>query len=134
LEQGNLFCRAKSEIKFVEAGLLGIPTVASRIDPFEQVIESGVNGFLAGSVIEWINALEELIQHPELRQTIGEAARQTVETHYSLEARTADLATTLAELAQLPQKKGEQPATEPALVPASSEPAEIMSIHAALLS
>lgn len=134
LEQGNLFCRAKSEIKFVEAGLLGIPTVASRIDPFEQVIESGVNGFLAGSVIEWINALEELIQHPELRQNIGEAARQTVETHYSLEARTADLATTLAELAQLPQKKGEQPATEPALVPASSEPAEIMSIHAALLS
>ena len=37
LEPGNVFCRAKSEIKFVEAAALGIPTVASVIDPFEQV-------------------------------------------------------------------------------------------------
>lgn len=38
LEMDNLFCRAKSEIKFVEAGLLGISTIASRIDPVEQSI------------------------------------------------------------------------------------------------
>ena len=134
LERGNLFCRAKSEIKFVEAGLLGIPTVATRIDPFEQAIESGVNGFLAGSIIEWIDALERLITHPELRQTVGAAARQTVESRYSADARTADLAGTLAEIAALAQKSREQAVATPALTPSASESTELMSSQTALPS
>lgn len=130
LERGNLFCRAKSEIKFVEAGLLGIPTVATRIDPFEQAIESGVNGFLAASITDWIGALEQLILHPDLRQTIGAAARQTVETRYSATARTADLAATLEQIAALPRQATKPVSIEPAMSHASSEPSEPMSSHA----
>lgn len=98
LEPGNIFCRAKSEIKFVEAGLLGIPTVASRSDPFEYAIEPGVDGFLAATTPEWIDALDALITQPELRSRLGQAARAKVIKRYSLAARTADLAETLAKV------------------------------------
>lgn len=71
LEHGNIFCRAKSEIKFVEAALLGVPTVASSVDPFEYAIRHGENGFLAGNVVEWIDALEKLVTQPALRQKVS---------------------------------------------------------------
>ncbi|RIK43876.1 MAG: hypothetical protein DCC55_04250 [Chloroflexi bacterium] len=107
LEPGNIFCRAKSEIKFVEAGLLGIPTVASRIDPFEYAIESGVDGFLAATAPEWIDALDTLITQPELRNRLGQAAREKVIKRYSLAARTADLAETLAKVSTIGAGNGE---------------------------
>ena len=96
LEMGNIFCQAKSEIKFVEAGLFGVPTVASRIAPFVAAITPGQDGLLAGNVAAWIDALELLISQPALRKAMGEAARRTVEARYSLAARAADLATLLA--------------------------------------
>ena len=41
LEADNVFCRAKSEIKFVEAGALGLPVVASNIDPYRDSMSQG---------------------------------------------------------------------------------------------
>jgi O-antigen biosynthesis protein len=91
LERGNIFCRAKSEIKFIEAAALGVPTVATRIDPFEFSIRPGENGLLAGDTGEWIEALEKLITYPSWRKTLGEAARQTVEEGYTVEIRAREL-------------------------------------------
>jgi O-antigen biosynthesis protein len=119
LERGNLFCRAKSEIKFVEAGLLGIPTVATRIDPFVHAIDHGQDGLLAGNSAEWIDALETLITQPDLRRALGDAARRKVEQRYSPAARTADLAQTLDQLsATRPQLSTNIP---PALRAAAAE-------------
>jgi glycosyltransferase involved in cell wall biosynthesis len=98
LEMGNVFCRAKSEIKFVEAGALGLPVVASKIDPFQDSITNGKDGFLAANDAEWTEALTALIQDPQLRAQIGAAARETVMRNYSPEARTADLAKLLPRL------------------------------------
>ena len=80
LEAANPFCRGKSEIKYTEAALLGIPTVASRIDALEYAIQDGTTGFLAGTSDEWVNALERLVTDAELRSRIGEAARVDVIT------------------------------------------------------
>ena len=91
LEQGNMFCRAKSELKYFEAAILAVPTVASRIDPFEFAIVSGENGFLAGDTAEWIKALEALIEDPALRRTIGERARADVYRRYVPEVRGREL-------------------------------------------
>jgi glycosyltransferase involved in cell wall biosynthesis len=91
LEAGNVFCRAKSEIKFVEAGVLGLPVVASDIDPYRDSIAHERNGFLASDEKEWTAALRSLIESAQLRTTIGDAARQTVLNNYSPGARTADL-------------------------------------------
>ena len=92
LETDNIFCRAKSEIKFVEAGALGLPMVASLIDPFAGVIVHGENGFLAGNAAAWIDELEHLVEDVPLRRRLGDAARRTVEERYSPSARAADLA------------------------------------------
>lgn len=98
LEMHNLFCRAKSEIKFVEAGALGLPVVASQIDPFAAAISEGENGFLAANPAQWLAALDKLAASAELRRRIGAAARQTVAGLYSPQARAADLAQLLPSL------------------------------------
>jgi len=98
LEAGNVFCRAKSEIKFVEAGALGLPVAASDIDPYRDAISNGLDGFLASGEREWTQALSTLIQDPQLRITVGEAARQAILKSYSPQARTADLSNLLAKL------------------------------------
>jgi glycosyltransferase involved in cell wall biosynthesis len=75
LELGNPFCEAKSELKFFEAALVGVPTIASATEPFAAAIEDGVSGFLARDDDEWRRALDALLASPERRQTIGAAAR-----------------------------------------------------------
>jgi len=81
------FNQAKSEIKYMEAGLVRVPTVASITDAFRYAIQHGRNGFLAGSPDEWRLALERLIEHPAERQAMGEAAYQDVVSRYDPAAR-----------------------------------------------
>jgi len=83
LEYGNPFCHAKSEVKYIEAAPLGIPTVASRIDAFEFAIRDGENGFLAGDTDEWVEKLERLVTDPVLRHRMGESARADVMARYA---------------------------------------------------
>jgi len=98
LEMGNVFCQAKSEIKFVEAGALGVPVIASRVGPYCEAIADGVNGYLAASEKEWITALSALIEDRIVRKRIGRAAQLTVRDNYSSTARTKDLRHLLAQL------------------------------------
>jgi glycosyltransferase involved in cell wall biosynthesis len=98
LECDNIFCRAKSEIKFVEAGAQGIAVVASDIDPFRDSIDHGEDGFLAGNEQEWSDALTLLIEQPDLRKQMGENARGKILRRYSPRARTAELAALLPKL------------------------------------
>jgi glycosyltransferase involved in cell wall biosynthesis len=81
------FNQAKSEIKFMEAALVRVPTVASGTRSFAHAIESGRNGFLAGPPEEWLSALEYLVNNPLARQEIGQTAFRYALDHYSPEAR-----------------------------------------------
>jgi GT2 family glycosyltransferase/glycosyltransferase involved in cell wall biosynthesis/SAM-dependent methyltransferase len=78
VEVGNPFCEAKSELKFFEAALVDVPTIASPTEPFRSVIVDGVNGFLAGDTASWQRNLSELVSDPELRRSIGHEARVSV--------------------------------------------------------
>src|SRR5205814_103468 len=98
LEQNNLFSRAKSEIKFVEAGILGVPLVASNSDPFRDSITEGEDGLLVADEVGWTRALTSLIEQPERRARIGERAREIVLKRHSPAARTRDLAFLLPQL------------------------------------
>lgn len=83
LEIGNPFCESKSELKFFEAGIVKVPTVAAATDPFKRAIEDSVDGFVAEGTIEWIEKLEKLLIDGELRKSMGEKAREKALEQYS---------------------------------------------------
>ena len=58
--EDTLFNRSKSEIKWIEAALVHVPTVASRVGAFEQMIEDGKReGSESGITQVAINMLKE---------------------------------------------------------------------------
>lgn len=80
------FVQARSEIKYMEAGIFGIPTIASPTSTYHDAIWHGSNGLLAADG-DWYDALQSLITDGEKRHCLGEAARKDVLIHYSPETR-----------------------------------------------
>lgn len=74
LEAGTLFCDAKSELKFFEAALAGVASIVSPTTPFRQCVVDGVSGFLADTPEEWETALRTLLDNPDLRRRMADAA------------------------------------------------------------
>jgi glycosyltransferase involved in cell wall biosynthesis/ubiquinone/menaquinone biosynthesis C-methylase UbiE len=72
---GNAFCEAKSELKVFEAGLVGVPTVASPTRAYAAAISDGIDGLLAASPEEWYQKITALIESRDLRESMGRAAR-----------------------------------------------------------
>ncbi len=71
LEAGNPFCEAKSELKYFEAALAGVPSVCSPTAPFRRAIRDGETGFLAADEDAWHAALLRLVDDPALRAQIA---------------------------------------------------------------
>ena len=69
----TVFNRAKSEIKWIEAALVKVPTVASRIGSFSEMVQDGETGVLVTDST-WFENLEKIILSPKYRQAIGEKA------------------------------------------------------------
>jgi glycosyltransferase involved in cell wall biosynthesis len=74
LELDNPFCEAKSELKFFEAALVDVPTIASPTGPLRRAIRDGETGMLATSPDDWYRALTALVDDAALRRRIGHAA------------------------------------------------------------
>ena len=66
----SIFNEAKSENKWVEASLVEVCTVASRVGAFAECIEDGVTGFLC-SDNEWYEVLTRLVRNEELRKGVA---------------------------------------------------------------
>ena len=78
------FTAAKFPTKGLESGILGIPIIASRIPPYEDWIDNGVNGYLIpdDKPYLWGDRLAELLQDKHLRRRMGLAntARASTES------------------------------------------------------
>lgn len=77
------FNLGKSNIKWQEYAMLGVPTVASQIGEY-LAINHGVDGLLANTDAEWELQVEKLVKNAELRQQIGSAAKQRVLTDFNI--------------------------------------------------
>lgn len=74
----------KSGLKALQYMGLGIPTICTPIGCNYEIIKDGENGYFADSDDEWIEKISILIENPDLRRKLGEAARKTVEEYYSV--------------------------------------------------
>ncbi len=83
LEVDNGFCQAKSEVRYLESGSVGVPTIASPTEAYRRAIRHGVTGMLADSRDEWIAALDLLVGDRRAREAMGDAARADVSERYS---------------------------------------------------
>ena len=81
-----VFNDAKSNIKYLEASIAKVASVCSPRAAFDDVIVNGENGFLADSEQQWHEAFDTLIQNPELRDSMAQAAYRTVTETYSPQA------------------------------------------------
>jgi SAM-dependent methyltransferase len=70
------FNRTRSHIKALEGMALGIPVVASDLEPYRDLVEDGVTGFLVRTQAQWTDRLELLAADPALRTQMGEAGRK----------------------------------------------------------
>jgi O-antigen biosynthesis protein len=78
LEFGNPFCEAKSELKFFEAALVNVPTIASPTGPFRRAVEHGRTGYLAASGDDWYRYLTDLVRSADKRKAFAHDAYHAV--------------------------------------------------------
>jgi glycosyltransferase involved in cell wall biosynthesis len=97
----NPFNQSKSEIKYMEAGLVKVPTIASSTDSYNYAIHSGTNGILIYQEDEWFTALSSLIVNKEARQQMGENAYHHVTEKYHPFYRAQELVNTLKQATSL---------------------------------
>jgi O-antigen biosynthesis protein len=99
LERDNPFTEAKSCIKYLEAALCKVPSIASPRSDFRRVIVPGVTGLLANTPAEWQAALAHLIESPVERRTMGERAYAEVRSRETTSARAASTCAVFRSLA-----------------------------------
>ena len=79
------WARGKCGYKLIQYMACGLPVVASPVGVNRDIVEHGVNGFLAESDDEWRAAIKKLLNDPDLRRRMGAAGRKKVEEQYSLQ-------------------------------------------------
>ncbi len=99
LELGNPFCEAKSELKWWEAALVEVPTIASPTGPFARAIEDGRTGLLADGEEAWAEALERLAADPALRARMARDAFHAALAEWGPNARAEALQDVLSQVA-----------------------------------
>lgn len=77
--------RGKCAYKLIQYMACGLPVVASPVGMNAEVVRHGVNGFLAQSEDEWVDALSLLIHDCGLRKAMGEKGYQVVRERYTLQ-------------------------------------------------
>ncbi|WP_420024722.1 glycosyltransferase family 4 protein (plasmid) [Cereibacter azotoformans] len=77
--------RGKCGYKLIQYMACGLPVIASPVGVNAEIVEHGVNGFLATTENEWREALTTLLRDPDRRRRMGAAGREKVEKHFSLQ-------------------------------------------------
>jgi glycosyltransferase involved in cell wall biosynthesis len=98
LEIENPFAQSKSEIKWMEAALVHVPTIASGTSTFRSAIQTGKDGLVASSLSEWQDSLHQLMGDSMQRQAMGNKAYNQVLQCYSPETRAGQFLAILEEV------------------------------------
>jgi len=70
------FNRSKSHLKALEYAALGIPVIATDMEPYRDIVVDGVTGYLVSTPEQWDKRLTELICDEAAREEMGAAAKR----------------------------------------------------------
>jgi glycosyltransferase involved in cell wall biosynthesis len=80
----DAWAKGKCGFKAIQYMALGIPAVASPVGVNSTIIQDGQNGMLCSTPDDWYKALSTLLENTEKRQTLGQAARESIIQGYSV--------------------------------------------------
>lgn len=92
--------RGKCGYKLIQYMACGLPVVASAVGANLDIVDHGVNGYLATDAEEWMHYLERLLDDPAERSRLGDAGRRRVQARFSLQAQGDRLAQLLIRAAR----------------------------------
>ncbi|HXO37210.1 MAG TPA: glycosyltransferase, partial [Candidatus Acidoferrum sp.] len=87
----DAFTSCKCATKYLEAGLLGVPTAASPVGEFSSAIDSLENGVLCDGPHAWLESLSMLIQDFPLRYRLGRCAYERILAQDTTYTRISDV-------------------------------------------
>jgi glycosyltransferase involved in cell wall biosynthesis len=80
----NTFNRAKSSLKALEFSAMGVPVIATPT-PANRELAKDVPMLLASNAAEWYDHILTLVESKDLRQEMGQQAREAVRARWTIE-------------------------------------------------
>jgi len=75
----STFTSSKSDIKYLDYGVQGIPSIFSNVPAYNNTIKHGVNGLLADNSVEsWVQCLRMMINDKTLRSNLAAEAHSHI--------------------------------------------------------
>lgn len=96
------FNDAKSEIKWMEAAMVAVPSIVSSSATYDSVVREG-EGFIAHTPVDWFGLLNQLADDRAFARRVGLAARDRVLRDYGLAECSRELIDAL--MSALPEPK-----------------------------
>lgn len=94
------WARGKCGLKLIQYMACGLPVIASPVGVNTEIVEHGINGFLASTTQEWIDAFAALRTDRCLARRMGESGRTKVEKAYAVQVTGPQLANILKRAAR----------------------------------
>lgn len=87
----DLWEKGKCGFKLIQYMAIGIPVIASPVGMNVDIVEPGINGYLASNHDDWVRSITLLRENADLRKELGSNGRKKVEAKYSLQFASQDM-------------------------------------------
>lgn len=105
----GLVSDCKSEIKWLEAAMMGVPSIVSSTATYRDILEDGQTAMVAASIEEWREKLTVLVNDAELRKKIARQAWELSWQNYSISAQAENISNIVLSVSPELQKTAPRP-------------------------
>lgn len=96
----------KCGLKVLQYMAAGVPPIANPVGVHKEIIQHNQTGFLSTTREDWLRAVHQLLEKPDLAATIGNQARNRAVQQYSVEANAAQWIGLLKDITTYKSKVG----------------------------
>ena len=84
--EDDQWSKGKCGFKAIQYGAIGVPALVSPVGVNAEIVEDGISGYHCLTDSDWEIAITSLIKDHELRTKMGQAGRERIVKHYSVES------------------------------------------------